>query len=301
MHSLIAASMPNAPYVLLGKAEFQAMAAHIHQNLWTLSGLPEEEFNKVYLIGVLERLRGQQAATTKEKSRFIAGVLDFMTAQGKIEEWKYVGSTGRSDYMAVLRSGRIAAIEAKGSMDGNSVNIMERPAYADELVVWSVTTNPMSDVKHGIWSGIHTRLSPEYIALGKRVDMLMAWDELGSALTLRPELGELPIVEIGGIQLSPPALYLLPNQTPIVGYRDVVTAPGLDKVEFGRALSECFAIPERMVGKVQFEVAQKGDIIARRTTITLNGDIQKVSTMTPIKRDLTAYRAMLEAARQIQD
>nr|WP_250807479.1 hypothetical protein [Neorhizobium tomejilense] len=285
--------MTSSPSNEKEKKDFEAMTAAIYRDMWKLSGLPEDVFNARYRVGAVERMRGQHAAATSEKSDFIEGILTRMASGNYIREWSYIGRGGRADYKVCLPSGRIAVIEAKGSMDGNSATILERPAYADELVIWTMTTNPMSDVVKNVWSGLHTRISPEHIATGKRVDLVVAWDTLGSSLRLCPGLEALGPTGENGTS-SPPCLYLLPTELPIVGARPTVGAKRLHEVEFAQAAAECFGIPERFVGMVQFEVAEKRDRLARRTTVIFGNEIWKQSSMTPLRRDLTAYRAAAE-------
>jgi len=269
----------------------------IFRDMWKLSGMSEDEFNATSRVAVVERMRGRHAATTSGKAEFIAAILDHMAARGHIRSWSSIGSSGRADYRVALLSGRTAVIEAKGSMDGNSATILERPSFADELVIWTITTNPMSDVVRNLWSGIHTRISPEYIATGKRVDMVLAWDMLGSSTTLRPELADLPEVEVANLNLPLPSVYLMPHELPVVGLRDVVQSRGPRQVEFARSLAKCFGLPEHLMARVSFEVAPHGDGLARRTTITSGNRIIKASRFTPIRRDLRAYLAACEAEK----
>ena len=140
-------------------------------------GLSEQEFyNSGLFRGAIERVRGQFSATMRDKRDFVRRVLNHMQDGGFIEEWESAGEANRHDYSVRLPTGRIAVIELKGCLDGNNTNIFERPAHAQEFIIWSVCTNPGADPRHNAWSGIHTRLSAEIISRAQRVDGLLAWD-----------------------------------------------------------------------------------------------------------------------------
>lgn len=280
------------------------MTAEVYENMWTLNGrgLSEQEFNDKYRVGLIERLRGQNAATTVLKAQFMESVLVHMQERDLIASWSYIGNAGRADYSVKLPTGRVAVIEAKGSLDGLSATSLERPSYADELVIWSMTTNPMSNVVANLWSGIHSRISADYVAAGKRIDTLVAWDLLGSSERLCEGLADLPKVPFGDELLTPPCIHLLPNELPILGTRPKVAAPCLDKQEFAQALATCFGVPRQLVGQVDFEIfPHEENGLARRTTIWLDGELKKQSGVTPIRRDLKPYwRAVAVALKEGQ-
>src|SRR5260370_24203869 len=95
-----------------------------------------------------------------------------------ISEWQSAGGVNRHEYTVKMPNGRLSVIELKGCLDGNNTNIFERPAHAQEFIIWSVCTNGAADPRHNVWSGIHTRLSAEIIENGKLLDGLMVWDWL---------------------------------------------------------------------------------------------------------------------------
>lgn len=113
-------------------------------------GLDEQEFyNSGLFRGAIERIRGQFAATMRDKREFVRHVLNHMQDRGLIAEWESSGSENRHDYTVKMPSGRIAVIELKGCLDGNNTNIFERPPHAQEFIIWSVCTNPGADPRHG--------------------------------------------------------------------------------------------------------------------------------------------------------
>src|SRR5690606_38366746 len=133
-------------------------------------------YNSGLFRGAIERVRGQFSATMRDKREFMQRVLNFMQDGDFIKHWNSTGEANRHDYVVQLNSGKIAVIELKGCLDGNNTNIFERPAHAQEFLIWSVCTNPGADPKHNAWSGIHTRLSAEIISREQRVDGLIIWD-----------------------------------------------------------------------------------------------------------------------------
>ena len=86
-------------------------------------GLDEQEFYDSGLFrGAIERIRGQFAATMRDKREFVRNVLDHMRDGGYIAGWEPTGETNRHDYTVSLNSGRIAVIELKGCLDGNNTS-----------------------------------------------------------------------------------------------------------------------------------------------------------------------------------
>ena len=177
-------------------------------------GLSADEFYRSGLFrGAIERIRGQFSAAMGEKRQFAAEVLDHMSGAGHIESWRSSGATNRFDYEVLLNSGRTAAIELKGCLDGNNTNIFERPPHAQEFVIWSVCTNPSADPRKNVWSGLHTRLSAEIISGTQTIDGIVVWDMVcGTVGRPCPKLTGAPerLFRVGSYSLPPPCLYLLP-------------------------------------------------------------------------------------------
>lgn len=188
-------------------------------------GLSEEDFYRLGLFqGVIERIRGQQSATMTPKRDFVKRVLDFMQDGGFIKGWQSAGDQNRHDYSVKLNDNRVSVIELKGCLDGNNTTIYERPAHAEEFVIWSVCSNAGADPRHNVWSGIHTRLSAEIVEHGnsKHVDGLIVWDWLcGSVARPCPKLDRASpdgprLTTVGQFKLPPPCIYLFPKTVPVV-------------------------------------------------------------------------------------
>lgn len=163
--------------------EFEAKIRDFAETLKTEShrlgthGLDENDvYNSGLFRAAIERIRGQFAASMTEKRQFVDRVLSHMQDGGYIDNYESSGSRNRHDYTLRLRSGKIAVIELKGCLDGNNTTIFQRPAHADEFIIWSVCANRGADPERNVWSGIHVRLSATIIAEAKQIDGLVVWD-----------------------------------------------------------------------------------------------------------------------------
>jgi hypothetical protein len=144
--------------------------------------------------------------------------------------------------MVRMKTGRIGVIELKGCLDGNNTNIFERPAHAQEFLIWSVCTNPGADPRLNAWSGIHTRLSAEIIARQQRVDGVIIWDMVcGTVGRPCPKLAGAPerATAIAHYMLPPPCIYVLPSTIASPRNNPKPVAQALDEVQLLKAFHEC--------------------------------------------------------------
>ncbi|MGH2549248.1 MAG: hypothetical protein ACRDHN_07650 [Thermomicrobiales bacterium] len=250
-------------------------------------GLSEQEFYESDLFrGAIERIRGQFSAVMREKREFAQHVLNFMQDGGFIAEWESAGESNRHDYIVYLNSGRIAAIELKGCLDGNNTNIFDRPPHAEEFIIWSVCTNPGADPRRNAWSGIHTRLSAEIISREQRVDGLVIWDMVcGTSSRLCPKIMlDNRRTEIGPFRLPPPCIYVLPATIPKPRNNPHPQPQRLEDVQLLKAFHDCFLGRNNEVNFVDFEVNYRGTDQVRTTRVVRDGETQKESRATPIRR-----------------
>ncbi|OHA83389.1 MAG: hypothetical protein A2937_03635 [Candidatus Yonathbacteria bacterium RIFCSPLOWO2_01_FULL_47_33b] len=249
-------------------------------------GLDEQNFYQSGLFrGAIERVRGQQAATMKYKRAFVATVLDYMKAKDAIADWKSAGEDNRHDYQVRLPNGRTAVIELKGCLDGNNTNIFDRPANANEFIVWSMCQNEGSDPRKGAWSGIHTRLSAEIIGRSQVVDGLVIWDILcGTVARPCPKLDRVKAMELGDYRLAPPCIYLFPSTVPSVRNNPAPPPQSLNDVGFLQALFDVFGGKDDELTSVYLEVNHKGAETVRRTRLVRNGIEIAASDDTPLHR-----------------
>lgn len=251
-------------------------------------GLSETEFySSGLLAGAIQQIRGEYSATMTAKRDFVARVFRHMEDAGYIKDWVSSGNANRHDYTVTLASGRISVIELKGCLDGNNTTIFERPAHAQEFVVWSVCDSQSSDLRDGVWSGVHVRLGPKMIEEGQHVDGLVVWDWLcGTPARPCPKLlrktGRLTTV--GQYQLTPPCIYLFPRTIPSVRSNPNPEPHRLEDVEFLAALNECFGGYFDEINRVRYLVTHRGAETVRTTSIERGGIVQHASQPTAIRR-----------------
>lgn len=251
-------------------------------------GLSEKDFYESPIFrGAVEVVRGEYSATLRPKREFEQHVLNHLQDRGYIFEWERAEGRARNDYSVRLKSGRLAVIDLKGCLDGNKTTISERPADADEFVVWSVCTNLGADPELNAWSGVHSRLGTEMIVRGQRVDGMIIWDWVcGCKGRPCPKLGNEPDgrrTTIGPYSPPPPCIYVFPAQVPTTTTPSVQAQPLAD-VELLSAFHAAFGGRDEEVHFVNFELAQKGAQMQRRTTILRDGVVQRASRMTAIRR-----------------
>lgn len=251
-------------------------------------GLGEQEFyNSGLFRGAIERIRGQFAATMREKREFVQHVLNFMQDREFILGWDSAGDANRHDYSVNLKSGRLSVIELKGCLDGNNTNIFERPPQANEFVIWSVCTNPGADPRRNAWSGIHTRLSAEIISREQRVDGVVIWDmACGTIGRPCPKIQgrQERLTEVGIYALPPPCLYVLPATIPSPRNNPAPVAQRLEDVELLRAFHDCFGGDLAEVNYVDFEARNRGQETLRTTRVRRDGNEVRTSAATAIQR-----------------
>lgn len=251
-------------------------------------GLTEHEFYHSGLFrGSIERVRGQFSATMREKREFVQHVLNHMQDSGQIADWESAGEANRHDYVVYMPSGKVAVIELKGCLDGNNTNIFERPAHAEEFIIWSVCTNPGANPRHNTWSGIHTRLSAEIISREQRVDGVVVWDMVcGTIGRPCPKVAE-PTnrrTDVGPYSLPPPCIYVLPATIPSPRNNPHPAPQKLENVQILQAFHDCFQGSEEEVNYVSFSVRYRGDEVLRKTRVVRNEEVQQESQETPIRR-----------------
>ncbi len=251
-------------------------------------GLPEKEFNDSGLFrSAIERLRGVQAASMKEKKDFMEGILNFMKSNNHIAEWEFSGSGERHDYQIVMPDGGISIVETKGCLDGNNTNIFERPANADEFIIWSLCQNPGSDPRRNAWSGIHSRLGAEIIHRKQKVDGLVIWDMIcGTPGRRCPKIKHDADREtiVLARAYPPPCIYLFPRSIPDPKNNPEPPVWRIGEVRLLKALLDAFKGDGGDIIEVHIEARMDGADIQRKTTFLCQGDQLAESNWATIKR-----------------
>lgn len=251
-------------------------------------GLSEEEFWRAGLFrSAIERLRGIQAATMEGKRAFVKEVLDFLRQKSLISDWQFTGSGERHDYTVKMPDGKTTIIETKGCLDGNNTNIFERPANADNFIIWSLCQNPGADPRKNAWSGIHTRLSAEIIGRRVIVDGLIIWDMIcGTKGRPCPKLkGDIfRATEIAGYSVPPPCIYLFPRTLPDPRNNPNPSAWSIKDISFLNTLSKAFKCKKNEISRVLIETRMNGNDVVRRTLFYHDEKLFHESHWAPIKR-----------------
>ncbi|NTE56079.1 hypothetical protein G6M78_13460 [Agrobacterium tumefaciens] len=251
-------------------------------------GFDEKDFyNSGLFRGAIERIRGQYSATMRPKREFVQHVLNHLEDQKHISGWDKTDAENRNDYWVRLKSGKNACIGLTGGLDGNNATIFERPADADEFVIWSVMTNPGSDPRRNAWSGIHTRLSAEMISTGKRVDGVIVWDMV-CGTTGRPcpkIVGDVKdrLTDVGPYRVPPTCIYVFPEILPSLANKRA-RPQALSDVELLQAFHTGFKGRDDEVNYVTFDVEDRNGEVWRKTTIARGGMVQRESEMMAIRR-----------------
>ena len=235
----------------------------------------------------IEKIRGSKSATRSAKQDFIRLVLEHMRARGAIHDFKFAGDGERHDWEVNMPDGRKCVLEAKGCLDGNNTNIFERPANADEFLIWSLCQNKGADPRHNAWSGLHTRLSAEMIHNGKAVDGVIIWDMLCGTARDCPKLArdESRATKLsGGKTVPPPCIYLFPRSIPNPRNNPNPQPWDLKDQKFLRALWQTFHGDAADIIKVHIAAQMNGVNVERRCTFVCNGVQIAESKWTPIAR-----------------
>jgi hypothetical protein len=252
-------------------------------------GLSEEEFWESGIFGAaIERLRGQQAASTSKKYGFVADVLATLKTAGEIADYRFAGGGERHDYDVEYADGYRVAIETKGCLDGNNTNIFLRPAGADEFAIWSLCQNPGADPRHNVWSGVHTRLGAEIVHRQTQVDYLIVWDMVcGTVGRPCPKVIVNPARSsklLSGKEVPPPCIYMFPRTLPDARNNPSPPPWRIADRRFVSTLCNHFLVPDDEVFRVMLSVSMDGPRVMRKTTIMQGASIVVESGLTELKR-----------------
>ena len=249
-------------------------------------GLDEPEFWRSGLFrSAIERLRGQQAAATKEKYGFVEKALDQLKTAKLIADFQFTGAGDRHDFHVYMPDERVCVVEAKGCLDGNNTTIFQRPPNADEFMIWSLCQNQGSNLRAGVWSGTHTRIGAKIIAENVRVEALIVWDALcGGPGRPCPKIKEGRGKMVGGVMVPPPCIYLFPRSIPDPRNNPTPLQVKLSEVALVSALLKHFNGDDRDVTEVRIEARMNGTSLERKTTLVRAGRVVKQSGWTVLRR-----------------
>ena len=149
---------------------------------------PRDYHGKLVFRSAVESIRGTYIASSlPQRHGMVADTLSRVESKGAIEGFEPMGAKARYDFVVYFsKSPKVcAALEVKGG-EGNSVNISDRPPWAEEFVVWCHLDGAIvNQPEHGAGQIIFNRITNELVTRGKRVDAVMVKDAI-CGTSLRP-------------------------------------------------------------------------------------------------------------------
>ncbi len=185
-----------------------------HPDVLIAEGIQPEDYHpKRVFRSAVEIIRGSFiASSVTQRQGMVNDMLQKLTTDKKIAGYEKTGRGVRHDFTVVLTdSPRVsAALEVKGG-EGISVTVSERPAWAQEFILWCHLDGSISNQpSQGVRSIIVNRLANNLFKRGKVVDAVLFKDQLcGSALRRCPKYEE----PVGNAQIAPD-IFLMPREQP---------------------------------------------------------------------------------------
>ncbi len=175
---------------------------------------PSDYHSKLVFRSAIESIRGTFIASSlNQRQGLVADVLNVMKKQSLISEYQCKGSSQRFDFQVMLtaKPKEMVAVEVKGG-EGNSINISERPLWANEFIIWCHLDGAIvNQPSHGASSIIFHRIENEMVNRGKHVDIVVFKDaRCNSPLRPCPKYNNPPPTALG----VAPDIFLLPSEIP---------------------------------------------------------------------------------------
>jgi hypothetical protein len=186
-----------------------------HPEILKTHGLePLDYHSKLVFRSAVESIRGTYIASSlTQRQGLVANVLETMKRTNLIAEYQSQGSSQRFDFQVMLtsRPKEMLAIEVKGG-EGNSINISERPLWANEFILWCHLDGAIvNEPSHGAAAIIFNRVENEMLKRGKHVDVLVFKDaSCGTPLRPCPKYKKKPNTSLG----VAPDIFLMPEAIP---------------------------------------------------------------------------------------
>jgi hypothetical protein len=202
---------------------------------------PPDYKGSLVFRSAIERIRGSFiASSTPSREGFVGAILNDLASRKLIKGFQHVGGGRRHDFTVAIDepSNYFVALEVKGG-EGNSINISDRPLFADEFCIWSHLDGAIvNQPAHGA-KAIVGRVSNALVHYEKRVDAIFFRDALcGTAARPCPKYMDSPV------NISPaPDIFLMPRRIP------TIEDPGppihtLETLRFPRLLLQAFDVAE---------------------------------------------------------
>lgn len=243
---------------------------------------PADYHAKKVFRSAVESIRGTFIASTQtQRLGLVETFLERLRLQERIAEFESRATQRRFDFTVVFsREPRVAAaLEVKGG-EGNSIDISERPLWAQEFYLWCHLDGAIrNEPSHAIQAIIATRLAGALVRDPRKVvDAVFVRDSL-CGTPLRPCPKYPPRVAQEAIA---PDIFLFPRHAPT---EDDPNPPAHDlaSLRLPRMILESVGVPPaeqaRHVWEVRIEVATRarpkggGTRRIRRTTVRHQGEV----------------------------
>lgn len=246
---------------------------------------PPDYHGKKIFRSAVESIRGTFIASTKTDRQGVVGnVLERLKHNAKIADYEVRSRQRRFDFTVVFsKEPRIAAaLEVKGG-EGNSIDISERPLWAQEFYLWCHLDGAIrNQPSHGAQAIIATRLAGALVRDPRKVvDAIFIRDAL-CGTSLRPCPKYSPGVDPSVIA---PDIFLLPRHAPTDDNPSPATHT-LTSIRLPTMILDLFGVRANDYAKHIWEVKVETDIRQRargaprrirRTTMVHQGQVVHTS------------------------
>ncbi len=148
-----------------------------HPDILASHGLvPEDYHPKLIFRSAVESIRGRYiASSVTQRQNLVAATLEVMKQEGMIVCYQSTSGRQRFDFEVVAKTTpkTMHCLEVKGG-EGNSINISERPLWADEFILWCHLDGAIvNQPSHGAEAIIFNRVACEMVKRVKHVDAVI--------------------------------------------------------------------------------------------------------------------------------
>jgi len=239
--------------------------------------VPLDYHSKKVFRSAVETIRGEFiASSVTTRHRMVRWVLEGLKERHDITAFEHTGGTKRYDFEVLfsLQPRTVGELEVQGG-EGKSINISERPIWAEEFLVWchldgAITNQPT----HGAYAIIFNRLVSELVKRQKRVDALIIRDALcGTPLRPCPKYRS----GIDAARIAPD-IFLFPQQIPSLD-NPAPPVHSLETLRLPKMILDFFGVHRRDYARHLWEVhvemfartTRRGERMMRRTTVSHQG------------------------------
>lgn len=250
---------------------------------------PADYHDKKVFRSAVESIRGSFIASTQTgRHALVETVLNGLRANGRIADYESRAAQRRFDFTVVFsREPRIAAaLEVKGG-EGNSIDISERPLWAQEFYLWCHLDGAIrNEPSHAVQAIIATRLAGALVRDPRKVvDAVFVRDQL-CGTPLRPCPKYAPGVNPERIA---PDIFLFPRHAPTEDDPQPATHT-LQSLRLPEMVLQSFGVTQAEYASHLWEVRIQTENRQRR-----GGRIQRIRRTTIIHRGLEVFTSEANA------